>query len=146
MVRTTETPTERFEAFSGPLPHPDHFAAYQRTLPGAADRILALTEQQTAHRQRQEERNLEADVEARRRGQWFAFLIAAVSLGMGGYLAGTGANLVGGIVLAVALTELGIATYGKLRQMLAPPRAGRRTDDAPPAPPDAPRPERDRAS
>ena len=31
-------------AFSGPLPHPEHFQAYQDTLSGAADRILTMAE------------------------------------------------------------------------------------------------------
>lgn len=32
------------EAFSGPLPHPRHFAQYDAVLPGGADRILTMTE------------------------------------------------------------------------------------------------------
>lgn len=35
----------------GPIPSPEAFAAYERVLPGAADRILKMAETQSAHRQ-----------------------------------------------------------------------------------------------
>ena len=127
--------TGHFEAFVGPLPHPDHYAAYEHTLNGAADRILGLAERQSAHRQAQEALELRAGLEARTRGQWFAFLIAIVSLGLGAYLAASGMSLVGGVVLFVALAELAIAIYAKLRHLLGPSEpVTRRPDDAP-APP-----------
>lgn len=34
------------ETFIGPIPRPDHFAKYEATLPGAAHRILSLTEKE----------------------------------------------------------------------------------------------------
>jgi uncharacterized membrane protein len=37
--------------FSGPLPHPEDLAKYEQVLPGAADRIIRMAEQQAAHRQ-----------------------------------------------------------------------------------------------
>ena len=127
--------TGQFEAFVGQLPHPDHYAAYEHTLTGAADRILGLTERQSAHRQAQEALELRAGLEARARGQWFAFIIAIVSLGLGAYLAASGMSTVGGVVLFVALAELAIATFAKLRHLLSPPEPMKgRLDDAP-APP-----------
>ena len=83
--------TGRFEAFAGPLPHPDHYAAYEQTLVGAADRILVLTERQSSHRQSQEAVELRANIDARTRGQWFAFIVALTSLGLGASLAAAGA-------------------------------------------------------
>jgi uncharacterized membrane protein len=35
----------------GPMPSPQDFAAYERALPGAADRILKMAETQATHRQ-----------------------------------------------------------------------------------------------
>jgi len=35
----------------GPIPAPESFAAYERVLPGAADRILKMAETQATHRQ-----------------------------------------------------------------------------------------------
>ena len=37
-------------SYSGPLPPPDDFANYERTLPGSMDRILTMTEKQVDHR------------------------------------------------------------------------------------------------
>lgn len=39
---------------SAPLPSPDEFGQYEDVLPGAAERILAMAEQQARHRQRTE--------------------------------------------------------------------------------------------
>ena len=36
--------------YSGPLPASNKFAGYDKTLPGAAERILVMTEKQAAHR------------------------------------------------------------------------------------------------
>jgi hypothetical protein len=35
--------------YQGPLPRPEDFAAYERVLRGAADRILKMAENQAAH-------------------------------------------------------------------------------------------------
>jgi hypothetical protein len=43
--------------FSGPLPHPEDLAKYEQVLPGSADRIISMAEQQAEHR-----RNLEKSV------------------------------------------------------------------------------------
>lgn len=37
-------------SYQGPLPHPEHFASYERTAPGAADRILTMAEKQQEDR------------------------------------------------------------------------------------------------
>jgi uncharacterized membrane protein len=125
--------TERFEAFVGPLPHPDHYAAYEQTLTGAADRILAQAEQQSSHRQAQEAIELRARIDARARGQWFAFIVALTSLGLGAFLATTGLSALGTIVVTFGLAELGITIYMKVRRILHP-------EDESASPPDPPRP------
>lgn len=45
--------------FSGPLPPPDLFREYDEVLPGAAERILSMTEREMEHRHRMESRSLE---------------------------------------------------------------------------------------
>jgi len=39
----------------GPLPKPEDFGGYESILPGAADRILKMAEQQSIHRQKLEQ-------------------------------------------------------------------------------------------
>ncbi|AEJ62113.1 Protein of unknown function DUF2335, membrane [Spirochaeta thermophila DSM 6578] len=50
-------------------------------MPGAAERILTLAEEEARHRRELERRLVEASVQASRWGQILAFLIAMVSLG-----------------------------------------------------------------
>jgi len=83
----------------GPLPPADELANYDRTLSGAADRIIRMAEQQAQHRQHIERDSLAGDQIARqeqlaiergrivgtiwseRIGQLFGFAIAAGCLG-----------------------------------------------------------------
>lgn len=44
----------RDEFFSGPIPPPQTMAGYETALPGSADRILKMAEEQSAHRQEME--------------------------------------------------------------------------------------------
>ena len=42
---------QQTQIHQGPIPRPEDFAAYERVLPGAADRILKMAETQATHRQ-----------------------------------------------------------------------------------------------
>ena len=50
------------EVHSGPLPSPDVYERYEAVNPGAAERILAMAENQAAHRQKLEMIKTEAEV------------------------------------------------------------------------------------
>jgi uncharacterized membrane protein len=76
------------EFWRGPLPHPIHFERYEKTIPGAADRILALTEREQAHRHRWEDRALTFE---------FLYSIAGLALG---FLVGAG------LIVAAVITAL----------------------------------------
>lgn len=41
---------EEERSFSGPLPPPDYLEAYEKTLPGAPERIMTMAEKQVDHR------------------------------------------------------------------------------------------------
>lgn len=60
---------QHLEFSSGPLPPPQFFQAYEATLPGAAERILAMAEREQKSRHVREAR-----------GQWMAFLLALLGL------------------------------------------------------------------
>lgn len=51
-----------FESFSGPLPPPKHLAEYERILPGAAERIFRMAEDQATHRRSLEQAVVMGDV------------------------------------------------------------------------------------
>lgn len=57
---------------SGPLPAPEDLAHYEQICPGAAERIIAMAEQQENHRQTMEGNHLKWEYRLQSRGQWFA--------------------------------------------------------------------------
>jgi len=48
---------ESKEEFAGPIPPPSMMKQYEETLPGSADRILKMAENQSEHRQWMEKKN-----------------------------------------------------------------------------------------
>jgi len=69
--------------FSGPLPPSDQFRRYEEVCPGAADRILKLTEKEAEHRHAKEMKELEGVFDAEKRGSRYAFWIIMVIASLG---------------------------------------------------------------
>ena|SRR5579863_439249 len=67
------------EVYAGPLPHPEHLDQFERTLPGAADRILIMAEQEQTHRHTWEQRELGSSILTERIGL-FGGIAVAISL------------------------------------------------------------------
>lgn len=53
-----EVTREMLSIWSGPLPPPESFGRYEEILPGAADRILTMAEDQSRHRRQMETASL----------------------------------------------------------------------------------------
>src|SRR5216683_4738129 len=89
--RTTAelTVKETFE-FSGPLPPPQLLKGYEEAFAGCAERVVAMAEKQSAHRQALEKAVVESNCKAQSRGQWFAFILALVVICGGVYLLAEG--------------------------------------------------------
>lgn len=86
------------EFFSGPLPPPEFLEKYEAILPGLADRVVTMAENQSNHRMGSEKLYLMESLKQASRGQLFAFII-----GMTG--------VIGSIyLLAIGITGAGIAT------------------------------------
>ena len=60
------------QEFAGPIPPPSMMKQYEGTLPGSADRILKMAENQSEHRQSLEKQKLSFSNRAIRRGQYSA--------------------------------------------------------------------------
>lgn len=95
----------REESFSGPIPAPETLGRYDEIMPGLADRIVKMAEQQGAHRRQLEQQSVEAQIaDARadrseaRIGQICALLIGLVATLAGSYTAWQGAEWPGGII------------------------------------------------
>jgi uncharacterized membrane protein len=62
--------------YSGPLPTSGEFQGYEQVLPGAANRILVITEKESEHRHDIEK----GELKIKGRGQIFALAISVLSL------------------------------------------------------------------
>lgn len=116
----------RAEFHQGPLPPPEDLRAYDEILSGAAERILSLAERNLDLKERQlqgEERmqdqihsetmaHLVAVHKSEKQGQWMAFILSCVILGLSYRLivtGATGAMIVGAAGLVSALSGLVVA-------------------------------------
>ena len=72
--------------FSGPIPDPDTLIKYEQTLPGAADRILTMAENQSRHRQGMEAQYMNVSSRNSLIGVVFAGVIGIIGITGGIYL------------------------------------------------------------
>lgn len=103
----------RTQIFHGPLPHPELLEKYDKVVPGLAERIITLTENQASHRQYLERKVIDADVIAQYMGQVFGFILGLVGIGGGIFLASRGLAVFGTIFGGASLSALvGVFVYG----------------------------------
>lgn len=83
-------------SFQGPLPPPEVFAQYEAVLPGAAERILAMTEKVATGHIDNEAKLIDAEIDSAKQGQAFAFLLTLIAViasivffAIGKWIAGT---------------------------------------------------------
>lgn len=99
--------------FSGPLPHPTDLEHYNRIIPGAAERILTMAENQSKHRQGLEAQVIKSDIANSKLGLIFGFIV-----GLGGIISGAliiifSGQIVGGFISFTSLAALvGVFVYG----------------------------------
>jgi uncharacterized membrane protein len=97
----------------GPLPHPAVLKQYDEIVPGAAERIITMAEQQARHRQELETRVIRTDNLKSLLGTIFAFVIAVAGFGGGLYAALSGQPFWGGAVSIGTLASVVVAfIYG----------------------------------
>ena len=103
--------------FSGPLPPPEILAKYNDALPGAAERIIAMAENQSRHRQSLETRVIDANCSAQKTGPIYGFVVCMTAILGGIYLIHSGKSPEG---LASILGSLGglvaVFIYGRRKQ------------------------------
>ena len=97
--------------YQGPIPPVEEFAGYERILPGAADRILKMAENQAGHRQTLERRALAGDLIKVMMGTVLAYITFAGAMGAAVYLLANDKPLYG---LAALVTALGAAFGPKI--------------------------------
>jgi uncharacterized membrane protein len=117
IARSEVTAEIRLASFSGPLPPPTLLAQYNDVIPNGADRIMAMAERQSAHRERLEARVVDGNVANQTRGSYFAFMVMMVAILSGFYLIHEGRNAEGLTSIIAALSGvIGVFFYSKLEQ------------------------------
>lgn len=67
--------------FEGPLPHPAILEGYEKTLPGAADRVLKMAEENASNRHDINHKIVDADNMRSGRGQILGFILSIFFVG-----------------------------------------------------------------
>jgi uncharacterized membrane protein len=104
-------------SFSGPLPHASLLAKYNEVIPHGAERIMAMAERQSAHRESLEAKVVAGNIASQKRGSIFAFIICLVAIIGGFALIATGKSASGLATIIASLTALtSVFVYGKYQQ------------------------------
>lgn len=108
--------------FHGPLPHPDHLREYEDIVPGMAERILKLTEDEQKFRHTTQTIALKGAISKDRRAQWMAFILSFSIFALGGYLMFNGEYLPGAALITANVVGLaGVFIFGrKIKQRTTP--------------------------
>lgn len=103
------------ETHIGPLPQPEILRQYDNIVPGAAERILSLTERQAEHRQFLEKIVISGDSKRADRGLWCGLTVALAVLVVGGILIYMGHDWAGGVFVSLDIASLaGVFVYGTI--------------------------------
>lgn len=103
--------------FAGPLPPPGLLAKYNEVVPNGAERIFAMAERQSAHRESMEAQVVTGNLARQREGAWFAFILALLVIGGGIFLLYNGRNVAGLVAILSPLAVLaGVFVYAKRDQ------------------------------
>jgi uncharacterized membrane protein len=104
------------KVYQAPIPPSSEMARYEEVLPGAAERILAMAEKQSHHRQDIERRVIRADNFKSVLGSIFGFVAVIATLAAGVYTALNGQPLFGGGISLGGLAILGTAFFFSKRK------------------------------
>jgi len=107
----------RAYSFSGPLPPPEVLEKYNQVIPGLAERIITMAEQQSKHRQGLERTVVESNAFVQKIGPFLGFIVAMTAVGGGIELILKGRDGYGLAAILGALASLaGVFVYGKSKQ------------------------------
>ena len=115
VTRATAAGASRSDAgVSLALPDPEELAKYEKIIPGGAERILELAEQQSAHAQDLESRQLETSAKLKLVRQVITFCLAFGTGALGAALLLDGSELAGLLVIVIDAAALAaVSLYGK---------------------------------
>ena len=102
---------------SGPLPSPETLSQYNEIIPNGAERIMAMAEQQSAHRRNLEESVVTTQNKTSERGQLIAAALSVLLIAAGSWAFITDHDTVAGTIFGVTVTGLvTVFLVGKKKQ------------------------------
>ena len=108
--------TLEIKQFSGPLPPPQILQEYNRVVPGAAERLLVMAEEQARHRRELERRVVRWNTVNETLGILSAIVVVCGAFAWATYAVYTGQSAKGSaVVISTIATLAGIFIYGKER-------------------------------
>lgn len=113
------THVQRVEAayFSGPIPPPDTLARYNDIVPNGAERLLAMAEKQSTHREELEAQVVRGNISSQRLGSTYAFIISLVAVAGGIWLIHEGKSVTGLAAIIIDLATLaGVFVFSRNKQ------------------------------
>ena len=100
------------ERYSGPIAHPRIIAGYEQYLPGSADRILTMAEQQQSHRMKLEDRSQAAAIQREKRAMYLGFILALALMLISLAVILSGFDIAGlGMIAVSAVSLAGVFLY-----------------------------------
>lgn len=97
----------------GPLPHPSILQEYNNVVPGAAERIICMAEEQAKHRQELEKAVIQSDIRDGKTGLYLGFTIGVVAIIAGAICIMYGHSISGGVLGGSAVPGLtAVFVYG----------------------------------
>lgn len=104
-------------SWSAPLPPPDLLKQYNEVFPGCAERIVAMAESQSSHRQQVESKVIAGNVTSQTTGLWLGFILALIVILSGAWLVYTGHVAWGAAFAGFPLVSLvSVFVLGKRQQ------------------------------
>ena len=105
--------TAQIQWHQGPLPTPSVLHEYDNVLPGAAERIICMAEEQAKHRQELEKAVIESDIKDSKIGLYLGFIIGVVAIISGTVCIVQGQTIAGGVIGGSAVPGLtAVFVYG----------------------------------
>lgn len=89
--------------YEGPLPPPDILRGFAEIYPDSVQLIFDEFEKNSDHVRQMEKNKLQVEAEIAKRGQWMAFVIGIVLMGLAGYAAYIDAPWIAGGALFIAI-------------------------------------------
>ncbi|MFM1580743.1 DUF2335 domain-containing protein [Helcococcus bovis] len=104
IVRTVIS--EEISLYSGPIPSPEVLKQYSEIDYDFPNRILAMAENQSSHRIRIEEKVIKNDITNEKIGMILGFILCAISIIGGIYLAANNKNIIGFSAIFVPIASI----------------------------------------